>query len=242
MTFVMQFDIDIILSDLGFDNYSSNGKESIKILNSIAPINKATEKELAFCSSEGEEAILSISKSKAGVILCKKSNEGFVFPRPDRRQRLIFVDNPRLAIMRIVNFIHKKKPLVGISDKAVISKDAKIGKDCYIGDFSVIGDACEIGNYTIIHQNVNILENTKIGNNCVIQPGTVIGADGFAYERDNETLDLEKFPHIAGVTIGDNVHISSNCSIARGSLADTVIGNGTKLDALVHIAHNVEIA
>jgi UDP-3-O-[3-hydroxymyristoyl] glucosamine N-acyltransferase len=75
----------------------------------------------------------------------------------------------------------------------------------------------------------------------VIQLGTVIGADGFAYERDNQTLDLETFPHITGVTIGYNVHISSNCSIARGSLADTVIGNGTKLDALVHIAHNVEI-
>jgi UDP-3-O-[3-hydroxymyristoyl] glucosamine N-acyltransferase len=69
----------------------------------------------------------------------------------------------------------------------------------------------------------------------------VIGADGFAYERCVETMKLERFPHIGGVEIEDDVEICSNCSIARGSLSNTVIGNGTKLDALVHIAHNVEI-
>lgn len=82
------------------------------------------------------------------------------------------------------------------------------------------------------------MQNTRIGKNCVIQPGTVIGADGFAYERHTETLELERFPHIGGVQIGDDVEISSNCSIARGSLSDTIIGNGTKLNALVHIAQN----
>jgi len=70
--------------------------------------------------------------------------------------------------------------------------------------------------------------------------GQLFVFDGFAYER-HETFDLERFPHIGGVRIGNNVEISSNCSIARGSLSDTIIGDGTKLDALVHVAHNVEI-
>jgi len=74
-----------------------------------------------------------------------------------------------------------------------------------------------------------------------IQPGVVIGADGFSYERIEHSFKLERFPHIGGVKIGDNVEVSSNCSIARGSLSDTIIGDGTKLDALVHVAHNVEI-
>jgi len=84
-------------------------------------------------------------------------------------------------------------------------------------------------------------QNTRIGKNCIIQPGTVIGADCFAYERLEDTLELQRFPHIGGVVLGNNVEICSNCSIARGSLSDTIIGEGTKLDALVHIAHNVEI-
>jgi UDP-3-O-[3-hydroxymyristoyl] glucosamine N-acyltransferase len=138
MTVVMEFDIDIILSDLGYNNYSSHGKASIKILNGIAPINKATERQLVFCSSEGEEAILSVSRSKAGVILCKNSIEGIVFSRFDRLQRLIFGDHPRLAAIRIIKSLFQKEPLVGLSDRAVVSKNAKIGKDCYIGDFSVI--------------------------------------------------------------------------------------------------------
>ncbi|MGH3440875.1 MAG: UDP-3-O-(3-hydroxymyristoyl)glucosamine N-acyltransferase, partial [Nitriliruptorales bacterium] len=98
-----------------------------------------------------------------------------------------------------------------------------------------------MGDNTVVGDRVIIEQNTRIGKNCIIQPGTVIGADGFAYERLEDTLELQRFPHIGGVVLGNNVEICSNCSIARGSLSDTIIGEGTKLDALVHIAHNVEI-
>ncbi len=75
----------------------------------------------------------------------------------------------------------------------------------------------------------------------MIQPSVVIGADGFAFERHPRTFELYRFPHLCGVEIGNNVEISSNCSIARGSLSDTTIDSGTKLDALVHVAHNAII-
>jgi UDP-3-O-[3-hydroxymyristoyl] glucosamine N-acyltransferase len=104
-----------------------------------------------------------------------------------------------------------------------------------------IGDKCIIGDNTVVGDRVIIEQNTRIGKNCIIQPGTVIGADGFAYERLEDTLELERFPHIGGLILGNNVEICSNCSIGRGSLSDRVIGEGTKLDALVHVAHNVEI-
>ena len=93
----------------------------------------------------------------------------------------------------------------------------------------------------MISDRAVIVQKCIIGNNCIIEPGVIIGADGFAYERDKKTLELERFPHIGGVTIGNNVEVCANSSIARGSLSDTVIGDGTKLDALVHVAHNVII-
>jgi len=79
-----------------------------------------------------------------------------------------------------------------------------------------------------------IEQNAAIGNNCRIQPGVKIGADGFSYERDEHSFELERFPHISGVKIGNDIEISSNCSIAKGSLSDTIVGDGTKIDALAH--------
>jgi UDP-3-O-[3-hydroxymyristoyl] glucosamine N-acyltransferase len=123
----------------------------------------------------------------------------------------------------------------------VISKTAKIGTNCRIGHFSKIGENCIIGDNVTIGDRVTIEQNTMIGKNSRIQSGVTMGADGFSYERDEHNFELERFPHIGGVKIGDNVEVSSNCSIARGSLSDTLIGDGTKIDVLVHIAHNVQI-
>ena len=243
----MVWNVDGLLKELGIDySYEKSENEEIPItVNGITPLNNANPQDLAFCSSEGDEAVMSISRSRAGVIFCKKSVELLLSPIQKKRQQqcLIFLENPRLTVMRIIKLIYKeqKKESIGVSPKAVVSKTAKIGENCSIGEYSVIGNNCEIGDNTTIYDRVSILQNTRIGRNCIIQPGVVIGADGFAYERHPETMELERFPHIGGVEIRDDVEICSNCSIARGSLSDTIIGNGTKLDALVHVAHNVEI-
>ena len=88
--------------------------------------------------------------------------------------------------------------------------------------------------------DTSILPCVKRGKNVIIWPGCVIGADGFGFER-NEQGELEKFPHIGGVDIGDNVEIQTGCMIDRGTLDDTIIGEGTKLDSLIHVAHNCKI-
>jgi UDP-3-O-[3-hydroxymyristoyl] glucosamine N-acyltransferase LpxD len=242
------WNVDYLLAELGIDyQFEKKGHVcTLMTIKGVAPIDEANPEELAFCSSEGNDAVLTISRSRAGVILCNKSVEQqleYHSERKEGQQLLIFLENPRLTAIRIIKLIHKgqKKGSIGISPRAVISKSATIGKDCSVGDFSAIGDNCEIDDNTIIYDRVNILDNSKIGRDCIIQPGVVIGADGFAYERLHETLELERFPHIGGVRIGNNVEICSNCSIARGSLSNTIIGNGTKLDALVHVAHNVQI-
>ncbi|MDQ4101565.1 MAG: UDP-3-O-(3-hydroxymyristoyl)glucosamine N-acyltransferase [Thermoproteota archaeon] len=206
----------------------------------MSSLEEATENDLSFCSNRGQEAIESISKSNAGIIFCSSDLQGAIMPAR-RSQCLIFVDNPRLAFIKAVSHIQKNEAVERkISSHALISKTAKIGSNCSIGDLTIIGDNCSIGENTVIYDRVSLVRDCKIGRNCTIQSGVTMGFDGFAYERlpDGE---LEKFPHLRGVIIGDNVEISSSCLVARGSLTDTEIGDGTKLDAAVYVAHNVKI-
>lgn len=127
----------------------------------------------------------------------------------------------------------------GIHPTAVI--ESKIsGKNVYIGPFVYIGKNVTIGNNCKINSNVSIYGNTVIGNNVIVDSCTVIGADGFGFEKNNSGK-WEKFPHIGGVEIHDDVEIGANTCIDRGTLENTVIGKGTKIDNLVHIAHNVTI-
>jgi UDP-3-O-[3-hydroxymyristoyl] glucosamine N-acyltransferase len=195
-------------------------------------------------SGSKEKGILAIARSNAGVILCKKSMEGQIYPNLKKDQVLIFVDNPRFEFTRIAKKISSRNNVlsakVGISPTAVIADSAKIGRDCYIGDHVVIGNDCIIGDNTKIESKVN-LQNCTIGDDCIIQANTTIGCDGFAFERCFDTLELEQFPHYGKVIIENDVEIYANCSIARGSLSDTRIGQGTKIDALCHVAHNVSI-
>jgi UDP-3-O-[3-hydroxymyristoyl] glucosamine N-acyltransferase len=256
--------IESVLSHLGFDYRLKDGNiEKKTLFKNVSTIQQAKEEDLCYCSFEGEEAVSLISKSHAGIILCKNSVESFIDQYYQRatedkeqqqhlvldqkqkqkeQQQLIFVDNPRAVFIKIINKIYNKdKKKVGISPTAIISKTATIGSDCYIGNYTVIGEDCKIGNNTVIYDRAVLVQKCVIGDNCIIEPGVTMGADGFAYERHPQTLELERFPHIGGVRIGNNVEVCANSSIARGSLSDTVIEDGTKLDALVHVAHNVVI-
>jgi UDP-3-O-[3-hydroxymyristoyl] glucosamine N-acyltransferase len=231
----MGWNIESLLSDLGVE-YQKKGPAQGKIIAGAASIKEATEDELSFCYHVGEKGASLISQSKAGVILCKKALEGLIQQNPG--SQVFYLDNPRLVFVQIMKQMYNNNPKVGISSNAVISRSAKIGSGCYIGDYSVIGENCKIGDNTIISDRVSLVQNCSTGNDCIIQPGVTIGADGFAFER-YQNGELERFPHIRGVKIGNNVEICANSSIARGSLSDTLIGDGTKIDALVHIAHNV---
>ena len=241
----MERNIESILLELGIDFLLCGNIK--KTFSNIATIQQGKDGDLCYCSFEGEEALSLISKSNADIILCgedleKAIAQNYQSSNLSKKQQFIFVNNPRAAFIKIINKISKNdNKKVGISPTAIVSATASIGSNCYIGNNVVIGENCKIGNDTVISDRAVIVQKCIIGNNCVIEPGVTIGADGFAYERDKKTLELERFPHIGGVRIGDNVEICANSSIARGSISDTVIGDGTKLDALVHVAHNVII-
>lgn len=172
---------------------------------------------------------------------------------------IIKVKNPKLAFAKIAAVLHPSiKRSAGfhrstvLSDGVVLGRDVSVGAFCYIGENSEVGEGTEIregakignnvliGANCIIHPNVCIYDKSNIGNNVILHSGVVIGADGFGYVRDGAS-GYVKFPQIGTVIIEDNVEIGANTCIDRGALGETRIGEGTKIDNLVQIAHNVQI-
>jgi len=170
----------------------------------------------------------------------------------------IQVKNPKLAFAKIAEVLHpSKKYEPEIHESAVIAANAKIGEDVFIGAFACVGENSEIGGGTrlragakvgagvkigvgcTLHPNAFVEDNCTIGNNVILHAGVVVGADGFGFVRDSERY--VKFPQIGTVVIEDNVEIGANSCVDRGALGHTRIGEGTKIDNLVQIAHNVQI-
>lgn len=126
-----------------------------------------------------------------------------------------------------------------IGPGVVISRGAQIGENVILEANTVVGLNAIIGENTHIHANVVVYNESILGSNCIIHGGTVLGSDGFGFAV--ESGEIEKIPQTGNVILGDRVEIGANCAIDRGSIGPTVIGDGTKLDNLVHVAHNVRI-
>jgi UDP-3-O-[3-hydroxymyristoyl] glucosamine N-acyltransferase len=128
---------------------------------------------------------------------------------------------------------------VSIGPYTVIAEDVHVGNGTQIGAHCVIGAGCWIGENCRIHPRVALYSGMRIGDRAEIHAGAVIGADGFGYAFGEGRY--WKFPQAGIVQIGDDVEIGANTTIDRGSLDDTRIADGVKLDNLVHVGHNVQI-
>src|SRR4029078_9108421 len=187
---MVQRTIESYLEQLEY-SYTLLGEERIPI-DKIAPIDKGKFSHLSFCSSDDHEGLQSILRSSSGIILCKKSLVGTIrqknkFINKSMPKHVVFVDNPRLVFIKIVKLMKDYKDnRKGVSKHAIIADSAKIGRDCYIGDLAIVGYECMVGDNTIIDSRV-VLRNTIIGNNCTLQSGSIIGEEGFAFERDNNS-------------------------------------------------------
>ncbi len=126
-----------------------------------------------------------------------------------------------------------------VGPRVVVGAGACIGPRVYLGPGCVVGDGVEIGARTRLSANVTILARAHIGQDCVLHPGVVIGADGFGIALDGK--QWLKVPQLGSVVIGDRVEIGANTTIDRGTIEDTVIADGVKLDNLIQIGHNVRI-
>lgn len=173
---------------------------------------------------------------RAGLLIAP---EGFEVNEMAESVNVVLTKNPKLLFSKIVTAFFEKQLERSVHPTAFIDANAKIGSNCYIGPFAYIGE-CEIGDSTIIYGHAHIYDNVRIGNDCILHAGVVIGSDGFGFSKEANG-EVVKFPHIGSVQIGNNTEIGSNTVVDRGALGDTVIGNGVKIDNLVHVAHNVLI-
>jgi UDP-3-O-[3-hydroxymyristoyl] glucosamine N-acyltransferase len=146
------------------------------------------------------------------------------------------LDNEKINVLLNIKKFHKKNIFIG--KNYLIDKSASIGNNSKIGNNVIIKNNVHIGRNCIIGSNV-IIENSILGDNIIIKSGTLIGQTGFGFNFEKKKRI--KFPHIGRVIIENDVQIGSFCTIDRGSLTDTVIGEFTSIDNQVQIAHNVKI-
>lgn len=228
-------------------SFEGDGELEIR---AAAGLSHAGADSIVFAS--GAKAMAEAGVSAAGCVLIEASQ-----PRPEDKT-VIRVPNPRAAFAQVIRLLHPpRRPAPGLHPAAIVDPAAEIGPDVSVGAYTVIAEDARIGEGTIIgagchigagavvgpggllHNAVTIYEGVTIGRNVIIHSGAVLGADGFGFELAGD--HYEKFPQIGRVVIGDDVEIGANSCVDRAALGVTEIGDGTKLDNMVHVAHNAKI-
>jgi UDP-3-O-[3-hydroxymyristoyl] glucosamine N-acyltransferase len=222
-----------------------------KELTGAAALENAGAAELAFVGTR--KAAAGADASAAGCLLVPLD-----WPNPGGYRTVIRVEEPRTAFARAMSRLYPTAEIKpGVHATAVVGQDVTLGAMAYVGPHAVIGDGtrvgvaarigagCYIGKRVVLgegcvlHPNVTIYDNVDLGRGVILHSGTVIGADGFGYVMEHDRW--HKFPQVGRVLLGDFVEIGANCCVDRAALGVTSIGEGTKLDNMVHVAHNCRI-
>lgn len=208
------------------------GDDSIAIT-SINELHKLKKGSITFV--DHEKYYHQVIYSAASVVIIDQEMD---FPEGTA---LLLVDNPFEAYNRLAKHHHPGSTLnEGVSPAAYISETAEIGKNTVIEPHAVIGNHVKIGANCLIRANTTIGDYTEIGNNVIIHANCAIGNDAF-YFKTNGYKGHERWHTIGRVVIQDDVEIGAGSTIDRGVSGDTIIGLGSKIDNLVHIAHGVVI-
>ena len=218
-------------------------------LQGVAAPERAGSRDLIYVESEKH-----VARAAASTALCVVAPPGFVFSG----KTVLRSAQPKVAFARAAMLLRDRPPLAtgihptaiiaplariaataSIGPYAVIGEDAHIGEGTQIASHCAIGAGCWIGENCRLHPRVTLYAGVRFGNRVEVHAGTVIGADGFGYAFGEGRY--WKFPQAGIVEIADDVEIGANTTIDRGSLDDTRIAVGVKLDNLVHVGHNVQI-
>jgi UDP-3-O-[3-hydroxymyristoyl] glucosamine N-acyltransferase len=234
--FMAPITVEEVVSAIGCDCVIIGDREAT--IHRPSPIESADPRSITFCNRAGEQGRELMSSTEAAAVITGREHEEFC--RWEGGRAFILVDDPRLAFARVVDRFFNVRWPTGISELAKVGAGAKVGGGVFIGPFCNVGDGVEIGEGTRLEGSVIVHDGVRIGRNVVIRAGAVLGTDGYGFNR-NPAGDLEKFPQIGGVVVADDVEIGSGTVVARGTISDTIIGKGTKIDNLCHIAHNVQI-
>jgi UDP-3-O-[3-hydroxymyristoyl] glucosamine N-acyltransferase len=218
-----------------FKDLNAEGNESVMI-NNVSTHDKANKNSIIWLGSKIVNKEHIINNTLAGLII---SGGPLKMSELNLTQKAVILStNPRMDFIRVSNLLDVGPYFYGVDPNVKFIGNNAISESVKIGSFCTISN-CIIGDNVTIYPNCTI-HNAIIDNNVNIYSGAKIGTDGFGYERA-ENGSLIKFTHFGKVIIKANVDIGSNTCIDRGTINDTVIGEGSKIDNLVHIAHNVQI-
>ncbi|MBW1752739.1 MAG: UDP-3-O-(3-hydroxymyristoyl)glucosamine N-acyltransferase [Deltaproteobacteria bacterium] len=225
------------------------------MITGVEQISEATTNQLTFIGDKKYINLWVQSRASAAIV-----NDSFDV-EPGQGRALIRVADADLALADVLRLFETAPPKCGpgihstavVDSTAVIGEGAAIGAGCYIGPGVIIGantklypnvtvlDDTSIGSEAIIWSGTVIRERCRVGNHCIIHPNVTIGADGFGYRPSPDGQGLVKIPQIGTVKIGDGVEIGAGSCVDRGKFSATTIGDGTKIDNLVQIAHNCKL-
>ena len=225
------------------------------LITGVEQVSEATESQLTFIGQKKYVKLWHQSSASAAIV--KESLD----IEPGQERALVSVADPDLALAQVLKMFEPEPPrceagihsTAVVDSTAIIGATAAIGAGCYIGPGVVIGtgtklypnvtvlDDTRIGSQTVIWSGTVIRERCSIGNCCIIHPNVTIGSDGFGYRPSPDGRGLVKIPQIGTVEIGDGVEIGAGSCVDRGKFSATSIGDGTKIDNLVQIAHNCRL-
>ena len=218
----------------------------------VAPVVSAGPADLAFVAHP--QYVSYLEDCQAGAVLIARALRTHVPARLDA----IVVDDAHRALVRVLPALYPERrgeavvhpaavvhptariePDVGIAPGAVVGEGVELRRGVRVGANCYIGDGCVVGADSTLHPGVTLYAGVRVGGRCIIHSGARLGADGFGFVwADGRHA---KVPQVGGCEIGDDVEIGANTTIDRGSIGDTVIGSGCKIDNLVHIGHNVQM-
>lgn len=218
----------------------------------VGPLDRAHGDALSFLTNARYAD--DFARSAAGVVLVP---EGTGLPADGPRTRIV-VRDPQRAMAKAVGVLFPpRRPPAGIDPTARLGRRCRLGLDVSIGPYVVLGDEVRLGDRvslgsgvyleggvsvdadSTLDANVVCYHGSQLGARVIIKAGAVIGGTGYGYLSDRAGHHL--IPHVGGCVVGDDVHIGSNSCLDRGSVGDTVIGSGTRIDNQVHIGHNARL-
>lgn len=223
------------------------------VINGVSPIERGERGHLSFVAQEKFAPYLQSTDCAVLIVSNKLIDDTVAYPFT-----IIAVEDAYLSFQVLMNLYQKlQKRKEGIEEGSSIDQSAVLGEDVYIGAFTYLAEKVKVGDGTQIFPHVYVGQHVKIGKNCqifsgvriydycvigdntIIHSNTVIGSDGFGFQPTKE--GYQKIPQLGNVVIENHVEIGANCTIDRGTIGSTIIGEGTKIDNLIQIAHNVKI-
>jgi UDP-3-O-[3-hydroxymyristoyl] glucosamine N-acyltransferase len=223
------------------------------LVTGIAPLDRATKDDVTFLAAARYAPLL--AESNAGALLVSPELQDV----PGSVRCRVIVAKPHEAMLTLLPMLYRmpERPFTGVHPSAIVSPEAvvdpdacvealtvigagaRVAKGAWIGPLCYIADGVHVGAGSRLFSHVTLYEGTRIGERTVLHAGVRIGSDGFGYVSGRE--GHRKIPHVGRCIIGSDVEMGANCTVDRGSIDATLIGDGCKFDNLVHVGHNTRV-